>query len=1731
MPVLCSAFGILVWDARSRRHCRRSLLSAPHFFDRSRLAGSGWVLAMALALPMPVLAATAVDVAFSPNPVAPGTTSTLTFNFLNSGAAPVAINPVSPGNFTLPAGLTFASGTVADSCGFTGSSAIQGGTAFVIGTDGTLPGNDGRCSVSFTVQTPTAGGGQGYTLSIPAAVFATDDGSNPPSSAQEATLVTASFQPIAIGIASAPHGVVGNDGGPLSDTAENRSITYTLTNPNLTDVTGAAIALSMPPFMLPSGEPMSTTCAGGSISANGGLSGATIPANGSCTVTIPLALHPAAFGGGGDVTAQPSNAGVFSTMQPAGTLTSDQGVTNSASPMAYVGGQNGLAYGKTFDVQATELNQVVTMTLPVISYSSYPIGYSISDPIPSGFSVQNITVQPGTNPADSGDTCTVPAFPATPGPTLVFSGTLGAVTGNPYPGSGGYTPVTSSCTYTVTLIANNVTFGSTPPASLVQTYTNTLPNGDFTDASGGGGSQTATPKPASATVSVINCDPNVTPCGGAGLKVSKSYTDTTGAVFDMSSANGDDGSLGWGGDGYFTITIRTNGGPASNVNLSDTFTQDAHALNPTVSYYATVAAPTSYLAAASTTCGGVLTATPGETGFTLSEGSIDASGSCKVIVPVHLGQGATFGNGARFLVNTLRPGDAYATVGPNTLVDAAAVKASVSLGSAVGIQSSLNLSNNTIVVGGSAQLTLTIDKSAKVAPIVDGDFLWNLSQGIAAAIVATDVVSTTCGPNLQVVDYSAGVDGAPIGPSAPSPNVHIKGIQTTDGTPQALAGYSVADQPLDPNAYRNQTCQIVLNIKHANTVAGSFNMPGYSQSFNNNAQPSVAGYSSLHSPGLVNQPILILAPSPVSITKTFAPAPATAGEPVTLAVTLDNSSGNVVDLTGIRFTDAYPAGLVNSAAPAVALAAAAGHSCSGIGTGTLTAAAAGGSVAWTGGSMRAGDVCVLQVTVLALASGVTNTIYATAGEGHEASLINDQGVVTTNFSAPLSTTQSIGVTKQFSPDAVWAGQSSALKITLVNFYANDTDAGSLRVADVGGWPAGLTATSVVSTSCGIVATLEPAGNGFTLSGGQIPAGGSCAIEIAVTGSAPGAYTNTIDAGEMTASVSGVAASNSSAASAPLTVYAPLTITKTVASSDGRVTGVSGTFNFTIGNCADPRNAAGAVASVALNNSLTGSASVNGLVPDTCTISEAAPTNPPANYEWVPESPRPVTLTAEGPNAVAFTNRLSRQVGAIALAKTISGGPASGVSATFNFNADCSASNDGVYSGAISVTAAASGNASIANVPAGANCIVSEVPPAAGSAPANYQWGPTPAPVTLAAVSPAGPNTATFVNALNRVQSGLRIDKSVTGGPSSGLAATFTFTTNCSNPNGPVDGSPFTSVIPIASPATTGSVSLTTIPAGSSCTVTETAPTAAAAPIGYVWGATPAAQTVEISATPGSNTAAFINTLTQQFGELVVTKVLNGGPSGYGGNFPLTVACASNGVPVTPAEGDTQSVAATGSAPGTATFTRIPQGASCTVSENVAALTPPPGYRFAAPAVVQSGGTIGASPSSASVTNTLDPALADLNLTVAISGGPTAGYGGNFSVSVICTLQGAPVGGIVPASPSTVAASTGTAGMVDYAGVPQGAVCRVSQGALPPPPTGYVWGTPAITQPGTIQSVDGAGANVAGTANRASIVNPLMPVAVPVSTTPVPLDARWMFALLGLVLSAAAMRRIGRARKR
>jgi len=498
----------------------------------------------------------------------------------------------------------------------------------------------------------------------------------------------------------------------------------------------------------------------------------------------------------------------------------------------------------------------------------------------------------------------------------------------------------------------------------------------------------------------------------------------------------------------------------------------------------------------------------------------------------------------------------------------------------------------------------------------------------------------------------------------------------------------------------------------------------------------------------------------------------------------------------------------------------------------------------------------------------------------------------------------------------------------------------------------------------------------------------------------------------------------------------------------------------------------------------------------CTLAETARAALPSEWVWVvPETytstspyftaPATVSIPSGEAADVVVTNTTRRGQATLTVSKTITGAPAGYVPAgPFPIAVNCPGPQT------INLQVADNGNAS-ATVNTG-TCTVVEDTSALPAPPAGYTWG-TPVYTPAASIDLVDGDTplVAVTNPLVRIGTDLTITKTVSGGPAAGVTGTFAFSADCG-----ADGS-FSGNVALAN-QTTNSGTITGIPANAQCVVSESLPLPSA-PAGYAWGATPAPVSLTISAT-GPNQAAFVNPLqAQPLGTIVVTKQVVGGPA-PGGTFGMTVACTAQ--PFT----NTVAVAAGASV----TVSNIPTPNTCTVTESAGlpsapanyawdtATTPPP----PATLTLNAGGS-----ATATIVNTLQRGAATLAIAKQVTGGPAGGITGSFGFTADCGADGT-----FAASAALAGASSGN---TSIAGIPAGATCSVAESSISTAPQGYRWSSTPAPQ----QVVVGATGAAVAFVNVLAVDGGGGPGPV---ARAVPVDARWMLAMLTLLLAAGAM---------
>ena len=457
-----------------------------------------------------------------------------------------------------------------------------------------------------------------------------------------------------------------------------------------------------------------------------------------------------------------------------------------------------------------------------------------------------------------------------------------------------------------------------------------------------------------------------------------------------------------------------------------------------------------------------------------------------------------------------------------------------------------------------------------------------------------------------------------------------------------------------------------------------------------------------------------------------------------------------------------------------------------------------------------------------------------------------------------------------------------------------------------------------------------------------------------------------------------------------------------------------------------------------------------------------------SYVWAgyTVSPTSVTIGANATADVTITNRYNREFGSLVIAKVVDGGGyLGGGAANFTVGYNCGTG----FTGTVHV--AAGGSATVDNVPARGTCAVQEVAPSADLLSPAYVWGtPTWAPAPIGTVPANGSVTLTVTNPTVAVFGQVQVTKSLTGETQGVVAGTtFHIVASCDN------GSSYPFDLAAAATASTPD-----LPVGTSCTITETAPSQdSLLDSSYAWGPTPGPQTVTVTSSGQVVAVTVTNTVVRVRGQLRITKAAISGGSVVDPDrtFDIDYSCVyGSDDPVTGTVTLTASSAAT--------VSNLLLGSHCTVTENPATLTDPPdpddgSWVWLPPSYDPSrfvDVTSADTPVSVTVTNTIKRLTGSFNLTKVVTGeGKDGGYtGGAFTFSVTCT----------PGGTSTVALADGQS--QQFGPYPTNTSCTITETGKPTTPPAYGWdpvqfiinGVPTgtasatvrITNPDTIEQV-------------------------------------------------------------
>jgi uncharacterized repeat protein (TIGR01451 family) len=450
------------------------------------------------------------------------------------------------------------------------------------------------------------------------------------------------------------------------------------------------------------------------------------------------------------------------------------------------------------------------------------------------------------------------------------------------------------------------------------------------------------------------------------------------------------------------------------------------------------------------------------------------------------------------------------------------------------------------VSSGQATFTTTLPQgSDTLAATYNGDnnFLGGVTSGTTTIQVLADPPSITKAFGTASINIG---QVTTLSFSITNPNVsQLTGVSFTDSfpsglvvaTPNGLTG-SCGGGSITATAGTSSTSLSGATLAAGGSCTFSVNVTATSAGAKNNVTQAVSNESGNRN-STATASIGVNAPSPPSISKLFGATSINIGQSTTLSFTITNP--NASQLTGVGFTDAFPAGLV-VATPSVVTG-----SCGG---GTIAAGAGNSSASLSGATLAGGGSCTFSVNVSATTSGAKNNVTGavTSTEGGA----GNTGTASLTVNAPLAP----AIAKAFGATSINVGQSTTLTFTITN--PNASQLTGVGFTDT--FPAGLLVATPngLTGSCGGGSVAATAATGSaSLSGGTIAANGSCTFSVNVTAASAGTKNN------VTGAVTSIEGGTGNTANASITANLNSTSTTLTSSLNPSAPGQAVTFTATV----------------------------------------------------------------------------------------------------------------------------------------------------------------------------------------------------------------------------------------------------------------------------------------------------------------------------------------------------------------------------------------------------------------------------------------------------------------------------------------------------------------------------------------------------------------------------------------
>jgi uncharacterized repeat protein (TIGR01451 family) len=942
----------------------------------------------------------------------------------------------------------------------------------------------------------------------------------------------------------------------------------------------------------------------------------------------------------------------------------------SPTTFTYTDGTTGLAASgggtATVGENTMPLNGIVTLMFTLTNPNPSSLsGVSFTDPLPSGMQVAatpNASAPCGTFIPNAGDTSLSFTAGSLAGSgtcvvsvdvTATTAGAKNNTTGNVMSTEGG-TGGTASASITVLSPPSiSKAFGSpniSPGGTTTLTFTITNPNASnqllgvgFSDTLPSGLAVAATPGASTScggTFSPNAGDTTLTFSGGtiaaAGTcTISVNVTATTPGVKNNTTGNVMSANAGQGNTGSATLTV------ASPPSISKAFGALTIPVGGTTSLTFTItnsnatqtltgvgftdSLPSGLQVAAtpnaSASCGGTFAPNAGDTTLTFTGGTIASSGSCTVSVNV---TGTTPGvkNNVSGNVMSNEGGAGNTASASITVVGAPTIAKEFDLISQIAASpTGATESGSTVTITTTAAHHFFAGQSVIIAGV--GVAGYNGTFTILTTPTATTFTYTDGTTGLAASGggtATVNVPGMPLNGlvtlvftiTNPNGTGSLTGVSFTDALPAGLQVAATPNASAPCGTFTPNAGDTTLTFSGGSLAASSsciirVDLTSTTAGVKNNTTSAITSNEGGTGP-TANASITVVAPP--SISKTFGASNIPLNGTTTLSFTITNPN-STVQLTGVGFTDTLPSGLQVASTPG------ASTSCGG----TFTPAAGDTSLTFSGGTIATSGTCTLSVNVTGVTAGAKNNVTG--------NVTSNEGGQGNTASASLGVATPPTISKVFGAPSILVGASTSLTFTITN---PNTTQGLTGVSFTDTLPAGLTVANGTTTTCGGgTATTSASAGTITLTGGAIPASGTCSFLVTVTGATAGVWNNTT--GAVSSNESGAGATSNTAT---LTVIAPPSISKSFDASTIPLNGTS-VLTFTVTN----PNTTTTLTGVGFTDSLPSGLTVPSGASSTCgggTLTTTAPgTISVSGGSIPPSSSCTITVTVTGSTAGVKNN--------------------------------------------------------------------------------------------------------------------------------------------------------------------------------------------------------------------------------------------------------------------------------------------------------------------------------------------------------------------------------------------------------------------------------------------------------------------------------------------------------------